>query len=343
VVRPSLFVGSSTESLDAARAVRSQLADITEGTVWDEGLFQLSRSALDSLLDAVPRFRFAILVLTPDDVTTSRGRREMSARDNVIFESGLCLGSLRRDWTFLVFPRDASQRIPSDLRGITMAPYTSDRRDGNVRAAVGEACDLIRDAITKQMEAVESSTARAAWKKLGNESGDRLTVWALGSYQGLEDHERLIASRVSPLLGSALAQAGARLVVGESDLLWDMVEAYRDANLSNADWAPNPIVLPGRLRGKDMEIFFRDAIGRVPEVAIVLGGGIARGRVQAEIKGAKEAGIVILPVRRCGGFGARVRSNRSDLMAPLSRLGPRSDAAEIAGAILQALSSLRGN
>jgi hypothetical protein len=38
-------------------------------------------------------------------------------------------------------------KLPSDLAGVTLAPYRGSRDDQNLMAAVGEACDLILDAI----------------------------------------------------------------------------------------------------------------------------------------------------------------------------------------------------
>jgi hypothetical protein len=35
---PSLFIGSSTESLEVARTIGDRLADVAEVTIWDEGL-----------------------------------------------------------------------------------------------------------------------------------------------------------------------------------------------------------------------------------------------------------------------------------------------------------------
>jgi predicted nucleotide-binding protein len=47
-------------------------------------------------------FDFAILVLTPDDLTQSRGKQQPSPRDNVVFELGLFIGALGRDRVFMV-------------------------------------------------------------------------------------------------------------------------------------------------------------------------------------------------------------------------------------------------
>lgn len=144
--KPSVFIGSSTEGLEIAREIAVNLQNDAETTVWNEGIFTLGNSSLESLVNALDRFDFAILVLTPDDLTTSRDTSNLSARDNVLFELGLFMGRLGRSRTFVVFNPDTGIKIPSDLAGITVATYRS-RSDGNVRAALGTPCQLIRTAM----------------------------------------------------------------------------------------------------------------------------------------------------------------------------------------------------
>jgi Predicted nucleotide-binding protein containing TIR-like domain len=72
VSKPTLFVGSSSEGLEVARAVRALLAEDAEVTLWNEGFLTITDTFIESLVNAAPRFDFAALVLTPDDLTTSR-------------------------------------------------------------------------------------------------------------------------------------------------------------------------------------------------------------------------------------------------------------------------------
>ncbi len=145
-MKPKIFVGSSTEGLDVARAVELQLEHDAELTVWEDGVFGLGRGTLESLVLALNEFDFAILVLTSDDMIVSRGSTSQSPRDNVLLELGLFIGSLGRERTFIVFNRDADIKLPSDLAGVSMADY-GDRQDNNLRAALGPACTKMRYAI----------------------------------------------------------------------------------------------------------------------------------------------------------------------------------------------------
>ena len=84
MAKPALFIGSSSEGLDFARAVRSLLAQDVEVTLWNEGFFAVGSTFIESLFNALPRFDFAAVVLTPDDLTTSRDLTFLSPRDNAL-------------------------------------------------------------------------------------------------------------------------------------------------------------------------------------------------------------------------------------------------------------------
>jgi hypothetical protein len=147
MTKPSLFIGSSLEGLDFARAVRSLLSQDAEVTMWNEGFFGLGSTFIETLINALPRFDFAILVLTPDDLVNSREAKTFGPRDNVIFELGLFMGRLGRSRTFILHQADAKIKIPTDLSGMTTATYEWPRNDGNHKSAVGAACDNIREII----------------------------------------------------------------------------------------------------------------------------------------------------------------------------------------------------
>ncbi|MDE3067093.1 MAG: nucleotide-binding protein [Verrucomicrobiota bacterium] len=82
--RPSIFIGSSTEGLPIAEAIQLGLDHDCQVTIWSQGVFGLSRGTLETLAEAVNRFDYAILVLTPDDLTLSRDQISPSPRDNVL-------------------------------------------------------------------------------------------------------------------------------------------------------------------------------------------------------------------------------------------------------------------
>ena len=145
--KPSVFVGSSSEGLEFARAIRSLLTDDAEVTIWKEGVFEIGKTFIDSLLVALPRFDYAILILTPDNVVSERNVETFGPRDNVIFELGLFMGRLGRSRTFIVSQAGGEMKMPSDLAGVIMAKYDWPRTDNKYKSAVGAACDSIREVI----------------------------------------------------------------------------------------------------------------------------------------------------------------------------------------------------
>lgn len=158
--KPRLFVGSSSEGLNVARAVEVQLSDVAEVTLWKDGPFGLNSANLEALVRASCQYDFAILVLTPDDVVTSREVTAQAPRDNVMFELGLFMGRLGRERCFAVVGDDPVIKLPSDLAGITLARFQSGRGDGNWVSAVSPACTLIRSEILRIVEKSESAPTR---------------------------------------------------------------------------------------------------------------------------------------------------------------------------------------
>ena len=168
----------------------------------------------------------------------------------------------------------------------------------------------------------------------------RTTVWVLGSYSELETSEVTIARKMIATLGSGLAARGVRLVTGKSDMLDDLAGHCRNVAMAMSPRGPLPIILDGKLRQTDLKTLFRDTIGGIPNLAIVIGGGVSRGRVAEECDAAEEAGIPILPVPVTGGAAARVRLTAhiaTDLYEVLRKTGCAMDTNDLVAALLQAV------
>ena len=123
-----------------------QLSDTADVTLWTDGVFPPTQGFLQSLVNALDRFDFAVFVFTPDDKTYSRGTETDSPRDNVTFELGLFMGRLGPTRVFVVRTNEPI-RILSDFAGVTMLKYDAGRADGNLNAALAVPCDPIRDSI----------------------------------------------------------------------------------------------------------------------------------------------------------------------------------------------------
>lgn len=159
--RPALFIASSVEGLSVAYAVQENLEFDCEPTVWPQGVFQPSNAALADLFATTRRTEFAVFILTPDDVVQMRGQSHSAARDNVLFELGLFVGAIGPQRCFYIIPHDADMHLPSDLIGVEPLRYVAHRSDGNLRAALGPACNRIRQAMRSAPGTTPSSASDA--------------------------------------------------------------------------------------------------------------------------------------------------------------------------------------
>lgn len=157
--RPALFIGSSVEGLEIAYAIQENLEFDCEPTAWPQGVFHASSATLIDLYAVSRTAEFAVFIFTPDDVIEMRGQRRPVVRDNVIFELGLFVGALGPRRCFFVIPHDVDLHLPSDLIGIEPLRYVADRRDGNLRAALGPACNRIRNALRAAPAAIPAAAS----------------------------------------------------------------------------------------------------------------------------------------------------------------------------------------
>jgi|GEM_PF-2517751 len=159
-MKPHIFVGSATESLDIAMLVHEVLEQQAEVTVWSEDLFAPSKYVLESLLDALEEADCAAFVLAPNDVLLMRGTEQSVTRDNVVFELGLFMGKLGRHRTFMLLPSGATDfHIPSDLLGVTPIYYDGERLTKNPVAAVAPACARLMRAVKKLGPAPQTNSS----------------------------------------------------------------------------------------------------------------------------------------------------------------------------------------
>ncbi len=155
--KPKIFIGSSTEGLNVAKAIHRNLDHFAEVTVWTQNVFQLSVPIITNLVRALDKFNFAIFVFTPDDVTSIRGQEQNTVRDNVIFETGLFAGRLGTEKVFFLKPRGSNLHLPSDLLGVVAGDYNIDRQDGNLTAATATFCTQVEEIISDSKKIIEGT------------------------------------------------------------------------------------------------------------------------------------------------------------------------------------------
>lgn len=148
-MKPRIFIGSSVEGLNIAYSIQQNLTHDAEVTVWDQGVFELSKTTIESLVEKLDDSDFGIFVFSGDDITTIRDTTKTTVRDNVLFEFGLFIGKLSRERVFFITPSNTDLHLPTDLLGITPGKFEANRDDGSLQAATGPVSNQIRQQIKK--------------------------------------------------------------------------------------------------------------------------------------------------------------------------------------------------
>ena len=172
--KPRLFIASSVESVAIAEAVNVNLDHDFEVTIWKNGTFKLSSSAIDDLVEKSSAVDFALFIFAPDDIASIRNRSEHVVRDNVIFEMGLFVGAIGKLRSFILKPRDAEMHLPTDLLGVTPADYDANRSDGDLVSATNRACALIKSEV-KRLGLINHATLSETKRLIANPSNYDLT------------------------------------------------------------------------------------------------------------------------------------------------------------------------
>lgn len=227
---PRVFIASSSEGLDVAKAVRGLLLQELDGkgeiSLWT-GKFEFSSTYIESLETASRETDFAVLVLTPDDVTTSREAEKPAPRDNVVFELGLFVGTLGRDRCFLVHEQRADLKLPTDLLGVKAATFElSPNRD--LKAALAAQCFSIGERITKLSSRPQiRELGNVFWLGLDLARSIRFAMFGADTRDGLEkelrqaihhmDEVGLLVPDARKLLLSAIKVARAKTSFTEDE------------------------------------------------------------------------------------------------------------------------------
>lgn len=145
---PHVFIGSTAERIETARTIQAAFSH--DGFVvrtWADAIFKAGATPIESLVASLETLDFSVLLVTPDDLTTSRDEAKASPRDNVIFELGLAYGALGRDRTFMIRDRGVALKLPSDLMGVRaleIKPGTDSDLDARVQPAITELRRIIK-------------------------------------------------------------------------------------------------------------------------------------------------------------------------------------------------------
>ncbi len=149
MTKPKIFIGSSSEKLDIANNLQILLENGgCEVTVWNQGIFGLSKVFIETLLDKKDYFDFAVFIFANDDNVKSRGKSAFMPRDNVLFETGMFMGIIGKERTFIIRDTNYKIKTPNDLDGMCIGRYTI-HSDGNLQSSLGGVSTLILEEVRK--------------------------------------------------------------------------------------------------------------------------------------------------------------------------------------------------
>jgi SAM-dependent methyltransferase len=173
----TVFVASTKEAMDSTWLVQSlqlvekKLKDTVTLRPWTSA-FDPGDMTGEALIAHAKTIGAAVVVLTGDDETESRGEGYASPRDNLIFEAGIFISQLGLGRVLLL--REEGAKVPSDLLGVTLEMFDGPDENGRmtdvkmrslaiaisefIERAVREA-DLVED--TAVSRAVKTTLERA--------------------------------------------------------------------------------------------------------------------------------------------------------------------------------------
>jgi hypothetical protein len=153
---------SSVEGLAIAKNLQNHFAHFNMVS-WTDSIFNPTVNILDNLIDTAKKIDFAIFIFTSDDLIISRGQRQQSARDNILFEFGIYLGLLGRKNVFAVMPSDENFKIPSDLQGLTYISYST-KQAGSLISASNHIKRILKEPIESKPQTKVKSKPKTPLK-----------------------------------------------------------------------------------------------------------------------------------------------------------------------------------
>jgi len=144
MLKPTIFVGSSSERLRIVGYLHNNLRQYANILRWDKNVFRPGRYTLQDLEDAMKHSHFALFVLAGEDLVKWRKRLQHARRDNVVLEIGMAIGILGYDKVLLLYSKSDRPRIPTDLSGFN---YLTLEDRVSLGRSIGRASELIRQVL----------------------------------------------------------------------------------------------------------------------------------------------------------------------------------------------------
>lgn len=248
--KPRILVGSSSEGLPIAKALRDALAAEVELHLWNDSFFTAGEYVVESLEERSRVFDGALVVGTADDRVVSRGTEFEAIRDNLLFEFGMFVAIFGRRRAILALEGLGQVKMPSDLFGLTCVGFTktapaADGLSGAVteirRVVGGYSLGAVDPDVAQSIEEILRTFLGDLQGALSNHPNVGFHAWVIDERSSPPLLVRVARSRTSPKAQLGVAFAEGEGLVGEcwhtaSPIYVDFSEEpYRSA--TEATWS----------------------------------------------------------------------------------------------------------
>jgi SAM-dependent methyltransferase len=204
----TVFVASSKEAIDSEWLLEA--LQIAQDKLRDDGVpasfelwnqaFEPNEMTAEAIVGIARTVGAAIVVLTADDETHSRGTSSLAPRDNLLFEAGLFLSHLGFGRVLLL--REDKSKVPTDLLGVTLPSFSKppgeERLDGVATQRLGQRiCRFVSDVFDSPAADAESSVTRAIQKSV--ERAEARSTEIRSAISGPPRHEVPIPLQDAPM------------------------------------------------------------------------------------------------------------------------------------------------
>jgi len=145
---PAVFISSSAEQFDVARALAEQLDSVADVVVWSGDLFRSGKTSIEALAEMTERLDFAVVVV-PGNHDVDHGKRDWQARSNVMFELGMLVGRLGPARTCVLVSDRSRVSLPSALDGTPLIALESASNPVEFKKSIVSAAATIQKEIAQ--------------------------------------------------------------------------------------------------------------------------------------------------------------------------------------------------
>ena len=182
-----IFVASASEAKELDELIRAMLDDLGVRPIGWRDLTRYGELVMDSLPRVYTEADAVILIVTPEDLTLSHGREELSARDNIILEIGMAIAGLGKERTLIAVFCDNSgtyPNLPSVLDGMQKLQCDAQRID-RLKREIKLWVESLRYRSSKIVSAMSSSSRalQQHLEKIGDTHESIVQKYILGKFE----------------------------------------------------------------------------------------------------------------------------------------------------------------